>query len=59
MNYSQDNPCEISSKCYTHIEDALECFYNSEHNPFRHLFENAKRVGYQYMIEKFDLVIKE
>ena len=59
MKYSGENPCEVSPKCYSDIEKSLEVWYNSENNPFRNYFENARRVDQKYIVNKFDLVIED
>lgn len=59
MKYSGESPCEVSPECYWDIETALECWYNSENNPFRNYFENARRVDQKYIVNKFDLVIED
>lgn len=57
--YSGNNPCEVSPECYKDIETSLETWYNSQENPFRNYFENGVRVGQQYIVDKFSLIIQD
>lgn len=59
MTYSQENPCIVSPACYKDIETQLELWYNSENNPFRNIFVNAKRMSQKDVTEKLDLVIED
>lgn len=59
MTYSQENPCHVSTACYKDMETSLELWFNSENNPFRSYFENARRVDQKYIVNKFDLVIED
>lgn len=58
QKYSAEQPCEVSPECYNDIETNLEMWYNSEGNPYRHYFENGKRVNQKYIVNKFDLIIE-
>ena len=57
--YSGSDPAVVSPECYKDIATQMELWYNSEGNPFRHLFEQGKRVNHKYIVKKFDLIIED
>jgi hypothetical protein len=56
---SAENPCIVTPTIYNQIEQDMEEWYQSQSNPYRNYFENGVRVGYDYIVKMFDLVIEE
>jgi len=47
----------VSAELYQDIEESLEQYYNSQDCVYNRLFKNGKRVGYQGVLDNFDLKI--